>query len=200
MLPATLSRLINATLYQLGWFCCVLGAAWGAPLTGALLALLLLALHLLLAGERGAELRLMLSACLLGVVIDSSQQALGVLRFTTDAAWPLWLPLWVFVIWAQFATLFRYALSWLSGRYLLAAAFGLFGGPLAYAGGVRLGAARFNDDLAFSLLSLALVWALVTPLLLWLSARIEPRPGRYRFLFARGKSSPTSEGPSTAGA
>lgn len=44
-------------------------------------------------------------------------------------------------------------------------------------------AARFGDSLATSLLSLALVWALVTPLLLWLSARIEPRPGRYRALF-----------------
>lgn len=186
MLSPTLSRLINVALYQLGWFACVLGAAWGSPLTGALLALLLLATHLLLASERGAELRLMLCTCLLGVGIDSSQQALGLFRFTADPAWPLWLPLWVFVIWAQFATLFRYALFWLSGRPLLAAVFGLLGGPLAYGAGVRLGAAQFGDNLAASLLSLALVWALLTPLLLWLSARIEPRPGRYRRLLRSG--------------
>lgn len=187
MLSPTRSRLLNVGLYQFGWFCCVLGAAWGAPLIGALLALLLLAVHLLLAAERGAELRLMLSACLLGVVVDSSQQALGVFRFTADPAWPLWLPLWVLVIWAQFATLFRYALFWLSGRYLLAAVFGLLGGPLAYGGGVRLGAAQFGDNPALSLLSLTLVWSLVTPLLLWLSARIEPRPGRYRRMLRSGE-------------
>lgn len=186
MLSPTLSRLINVALYQLGWFSCVLGAAWGTPIRGALLALLLLALHLLLASDRGAELRLLLWVCLLGVAIDSAQQALGFFRFTPHPAWPLWLPLWVFVIWAQFATLFRYALCWLCGRYLLAAVFGLLGGPLAYGAGVRLGAAQFGDSLTASLLSLALVWALLTPLLLWLSTRIEPSAGRYRRLRAQG--------------
>lgn len=176
-----MSKAVNFLLYQIGWFGCVLGAAWGYPVSGALLALLLIAVHLLLAESRQAELSLMLCACLLGVLIDSGQQALGVFTFKTDPDWPLWLPLWIFVIWAQFATLFRYALYWLAGRYLLAAGFGLVGGPLAYWGGVRLGAAEFGDNLLFSLVVLALVWALVTPLLFWLSARLGAREGRYRW-------------------
>ncbi len=180
MLSATLSKIINFLLYQIGWFCCVLGAAWGYPLSGAVGALSLIAIHLLLADERKSELQLMLCACLLGVTIDSSQQALGVFSFKIEPGWPLWLPLWIFVIWAQFATLFHYALYWLSGRYLLAAAFGLVGGPLAYWGGVRLGAAQFGENLLFSFSLLALVWALVTPLLFWLSARFDCREGRYR--------------------
>lgn len=185
MLSATLSKIINVVLYQLGWFSCVLGAAWGYPLVGSLLAMLLIAIHLLLAETRETEIMLMICTCLLGVVIDSGQQALGVFSFKTDPDWPLWLPLWIFVIWAQFATLFHYALYWLTGRYLWAALFGLVGGPLAYWGGVRLGAAQFGDNLLFSITSLALVWALVTPLLVWLSSRIDSREAHYRTFFAR---------------
>lgn len=181
-MSATMSKLINIVLYQIGWFSCVLGAAWGYPFAGSFLALLLIAVHLILTESRGAEIKLMLLSCLLGVIVDSTQQALGVFAFKTVPGWPLWLPLWIFVIWIQFATMFHYALYWLSGRYLLAAFFGLFGGPLAYWGGVRLGAAQFGDSLFFSIATLAIVWALVTPLLFWLSKRLDPVEGRYRTL------------------
>ncbi len=62
---------------RLGWFCCVLGAARGYSFLGALVALFLAAVHLLLAGSRKSEAMLMLGACLLGVSVDSAQQALG---------------------------------------------------------------------------------------------------------------------------
>ncbi len=180
MLSATLSKIINVVLYQLGWFSCVLGAALGFPFSGAVGALSLLAVHLLLADQRKADIQLMLSACLLGIVLDSLQQATGLFTFKIDPRWPLWLPLWVFVIWAQFATLFRFALFWLSGRYLLGALFGAVGGPLAYWGGIRLGAASFGDRPQLTLLILAAVWALVMPLLLWFSRRLGGDEGRYR--------------------
>ena len=183
MLSLTSSKIINFLFYQVGWFCCVLGAAKGHPISGALVAMALLGMHLLLAESRQAEAKLMLYACLFGVLIDSSQQALGLLIFKSDPDWPLWLPLWILVVWAQFATLFHYALYWLSQNYLLGALFGFIGGPLAYWGGVRLGAASFGENPFFSLSSLALIWALVTPLLLWLSTRLDPREGCYRNFF-----------------
>ena len=173
------TKLINVLLYQAGWFCCVLGAAWDYPVTGALSALALAAVHLLLACSRKDEAVLMLCACLLGVGVDSLQQGLGVFTFRSHPGWPLWLPLWVFVIWLQFATLFRYALYWLSGRYLLASLLGMVGGPLAYWGGSRLGAAVLGKGPVWSLLSLALAWALVTPGLLWLSDQMAQGEGRY---------------------
>jgi hypothetical protein len=176
------SNLINVGLYQAGWFCCVLGAAWAMPLLGALLASALMAVHLFLAANRRAEVQLMLSSCLVGVVIDSLQQAAGVFTFKQDPSWPLWLPLWVFIIWAQFATLFHYALRWMSGRYLIAAVFGMIGGPLAYWAGVRLGAASFGGNPLMSMLCLAVVWTLVTPALLRLSLRFADERGLYRFL------------------
>ncbi len=173
------SKLLNYLLYQLGWFCCVLGAAWGYPFSGAFAALLLLLVHLLLSNSRSSELSLILAGGLLGVLVDSLQQKFGVFTFTPTPGWPLWLPPWVFVIWAQFASLLRFSLNWLAQRYLLGALLGLIGGPLAYWGGVRIGAAQLGDNLLFSFTSLALVWALLIPLLLWLRTRIAEPEGRY---------------------
>lgn len=179
-LSPTATKLLNFAIYQAGWFCCVLGASWGYPVAGALAALSLAGLHLFLASSRKNEMILMLVACLLGVVIDSTQQALGLFSFTRHPMWPLWLPLWVFVIWAQFATLFHYALHWLSGRYLLAATLGLLGGPLAYWAGIRMGAAAFGNNPTLTMVVLASVWSVVTPLLCRLSAAIDPHEGCYR--------------------
>jgi hypothetical protein len=177
-----ISKIINVILYELGWGCCVLGAAWGYPLIGGGLALVLVLVHLWLAGDCRQEVRLMLVAVLLGLLIDSGQQALGLFRFKPDGL-GLVLPLWVFVIWAQFATLFRYALSWLSSRYLLAVLFGAIGGPLAYAGGVQLGAADFGPRPLFTMTVLAVIWALVVPLLVWISGRIGTSQAHYRRIF-----------------
>ena len=174
------AKLLNVTIYQVGWFCCVFGAAWGFPIAGALSAFSLAGLHLLLAASRRNEALLMIVACLLGVVVDSIQQGLGLFTFTRDPAWPFWLPLWVFVIWAQFATLFHYGLHWLSGRYLLAAILGLVGGPLAYWAGIRAGAASFGDNPLLTVMTLAMVWAMVTPLLCRLSDVLDIKEGRYR--------------------
>ena len=183
MLSPTLSKIINVVIYQVGWFSCVLGAALGFPLSGAAGALALVAVHLLLTDARKAESQLLLAACLLGVVVDSLQQTAGLFTFKTDPRWPLWLPLWVFVIWAQFATMFRFALHWLAGRYLLGALFGALGGPLAYWGGIRMGAATFGDNPMMTLLVLAFVWSMVTPLLLWLRDKLTRTEGCYRRFF-----------------
>ena len=175
------TKLINVLLYQVGWFCCVLGAALDHPVAGALSALALAAVHLFLTCSRKAEALLMLCTCLLGIGVDSLQQGLGVFTFKEHPGWPFWLPLWVFAIWLQFATLFRYALYWLSGRYLLATLFGMVGGPLAYWAGVRFGAASFGEQPLLSLMSLAVVWSVLVPSLLWLSDRLSPEEGCYRW-------------------
>lgn len=181
MLTPLATKLLNITLYQVGWFCCVLGGAWGHPVAGGMLALLLVGIHLRLARSGKSEALLMLSACLVGIIVDSTQQAVGLFRFKSDPAWPLWLPLWVFVIWAQFATLFHYALYWLKGRFLLAGLLGLFGGPLAYWAGIRMGAATFGEDPAVTMIVLALVWALVTPAIGRLSVYFDDQEGIYKW-------------------
>ncbi|HSH69587.1 MAG TPA: DUF2878 domain-containing protein [Deferrisomatales bacterium] len=176
------TKLLNLALYQGGWFACVFGAADGYPWLGAGAALLLVGTHAALARERRAEWRLILLAGALGTLIDSVLMHLGLFRFTSGH-WLAWFcPVWMIVMWMQFATLLRYSVSWLRGRYLLGAVLGAAGGPLAYASGVRLGAAAFGWPTGYSLLALALVWSVVTPALLWLeqTTRAVPEPGAYR--------------------
>ncbi|NIQ98526.1 MAG: DUF2878 domain-containing protein [Desulfuromonadales bacterium] len=179
-MPGLAANITNITLYQLGWFSCVLGAAWGRPGLGAAGAMALIGAHLWLARSRKAEIRLMAGACLLGITVDSAQQAIGIFTFAGEPAWPLTVPLWVAVIWAQFATLFHFALKWLAGRYVLAAFLGMVGGPLAYGAGVELGAASFGGNVAMSMASLAVVWSLATPILLWWSEKTSASRGGYR--------------------
>jgi len=162
-------RVLNFALYQLGWFACVLGAARGRGGAGALAALALTGVHVLLARRRGDEVRLCLLAGLLGMAADSVQTALGVLAFAPLGSLGWLAPPWIVVMWVEFATLFRFALGWLRGRYVLAAFLGAVGGPLAYYGGVRLGAADLPAGLPVGLAALALEWALATPFLVWLA-------------------------------
>lgn len=176
------TKLLNFALYQGGWFACVFGAADGYPWLGAGAAFLLVVAHANLARERRAEWTLILSVAAFGTAVDSTLMHLGVFNHHAGQ-WLAWLcPAWMTVLWMQFATLLRYSVSWLQGRYLLGALLGAGGGPLAYASGVRLGAAEFGLSTPQSLLILAAVWALVTPFLLWLDGYLRPAggPGEYR--------------------
>ena len=73
---------------------------------------------------------------------------------------------WMVALWPNFATTFHTSLSWLAGRYALAAGLGAVGGPLSYYAGARLGALTLPDAPLKSLLIIGLVWAAVLPLLL----------------------------------
>jgi len=176
------TRLLNFAMYQAGWFACIFGAADGYPWLGAGAAAVLVAVHGVLARERRAEWALILWVGVLGTAVDSLLMHLQVFRYDSGQ-WLAWFcPAWMSVLWMQFATLLRYSLNWLAGRYALGALLGAAGGPLAYASGIRLGAAEFGRPLGPSLLTLAGVWLVVTPTLLWLEARLRsPRgSGGYR--------------------
>lgn len=179
------AKFLNLLLYQTGWFACVIGAAHGYFLAGPSFALLLVAVHLSLVPNPCSELKLLFFSGLVGFVLDSLHQWSGTLDFAS--AWPngSLAPFWIVVMWVQFATLVHYALSWLSGRYLLSSALGAIGGPLAYWGGGRIGAADFPSGLWFSLAALGIGWALAMPLLVWLGDKCieSSRPVGYRLPF-----------------
>lgn len=160
------SRLINFALYQTGWFCCVLGAAKGHPWFGAAAALILLIVHLALVKEFRREIVLVLSAALIGGAIDSLQSYFGLLHFRSGYLVSFIAPPWIIVMWMQFATLLRFCLTYLYGRYLVGAALGAVGGPLSFWTGGRLGAVDFGEPAWRSLVVLALVWAAVFPVML----------------------------------
>jgi hypothetical protein len=146
---------VNVLLYQLIWLLCVLGGN-----RGALVALLLLLIHLVQTDKRAADLKMMGFLLFVGLLVDGTLQQLGFFTFTVTG-FPI--PFWLMVIWLGLAITPHHSLAWLKNRALLSMFFGALGGPLAYWAGARLGAASFTWPLLSSLGILAIVWALLWP-------------------------------------
>ena len=139
MTPLAAARLVNVALYQAGWFACVLGGASGRPWLGAATGLALVLVHLALVERRADEGKFVALAALAGTAIDSAQQAAGTVAFPSGH-YAVWLcPVWLTLLWAQFATLPCHSLAWLAGRPIVSALLGAAGGPLAFLAGERLG-------------------------------------------------------------
>ncbi len=184
-------KLVNAALYQAGWFCCVLGAANDRPWLGSIAAAALIFVHLAWVPRPLGELKLLLAAGLLGGLADSLQSSLGLLVFRSGHLSDYLAPPWIVLMWIQFATLFRFGLAFLRERYVLGAVLGALGGPFAFWAGARLGAVEFPVTAIRSLIVLGVVWASAVPILLWLASRwtCSDSLGRYRRFGASGADS-----------
>jgi len=168
-------NLINVALFQLAWFAAVLGAARGVPWLGPLALLPVVAVHLALSDNRAGELKLLAAAGGLGFCFDSALMATGTF-LPVGAPLPFpFSPLWMVGLWINFATTLNVSLAWLRGRHLAAALFGAVGGPLAYYSGARLGATVGIPGTG-EMLTLAIGWGLMTPLLFWLAGRLGRAP------------------------
>ena len=176
-------RLLNFVLYQVGWLACVLGAAFARPWLGIAIALILVAMHLWLATDRPNQVKILAIATAIGLLVDSFLLALGVFSFPNGYV-VAWLPpVWMSVLWMQFATTFRYCLEWLSGQYAVSAFLALVGAPLAFLGGERVGAVSFSPPRFSHLIMLATVWCVAMPVLIYASDRIHSgcdSPATYR--------------------
>lgn len=174
--------LVDALLLQIGWWAAVLGAADGRPWSGSVAVGAALCVHLAIrpAPARTPLLGRASILAAIGTAVDSTLLSLGVLGFPGSDATVL-VPVWITALWAQFAVA-PDVFAFLRGRPGIAAGLGAVAGPLAYAGGARLGAAEIAPGLetATAVLALGSVWAVVLPaLLLWPpSVRLETRTAR----------------------
>ncbi len=185
MLPLR-TVLSNVALFQAGWLCCVVGAARGAPWTGAALALAVVSWHLLRSPDRAAELRLIITLAGIGLLLDSALAAGGLLEYRSAVPLAQLAPVWIVALWACFATTLNVSLRWIRDRRALLAVFGAVGGPLAYLGGAGLGAVSIERPLA-ALAALSIGWAVIMLLAGPLSRRFDgwqPGPRSAPRLFA----------------
>ncbi len=153
-----LKNLINAGLFQLGWFACVLGgnSLWLLLAGGALLA------HLLWVSRSLAQVRLIAVVCVLGSTVDSLLLNAGVFAFKQPG---VLIPFWLVLLWALLAITLNHCLAWTAKPLWRAILLGAIGGPLSYYAGQRLGAVQFPMGLWPTLLGLSLLWAGLFPLL-----------------------------------
>ncbi len=163
--------MLNYALYQIGWLTTVIGVREGNALLGGSLALILAAVHLVLTQDRKAECRLMLIAGAVGLVIDSTQIAIGLLHFKFQSLVPWLCPPWIIVMWIQFATTLRFSLRRLLHHPLAAATFGATGGPLVYVAGEGLGLVELSSPRSVTLVVISVLWALALTGLCTLAGR-----------------------------
>jgi len=172
-------RLVNFALFQAGWFACVVGAAEGVPWAGAAAAAVICGLHVaFVADDRAGELRLIAALTVAGSALSAFNVANGAVAFAPGVVALLGVPLWLASLWALFATLLRHSLAWMRGRPAVAAACGLVGSPLSYAGAERLGAVEVHDAFLRGPLVLGLTWAVAVPAAVWLAGATRSGGGR----------------------
>lgn len=160
-----LKSLANAVLFQCGWFACVLGGDSGWLLVvGAVLAI-----HLLWISSWSREGRVILAVTLLGTVVDTALSTFGVFHFSFPG--PL-IPFWLVLLWALLATTLRHCLAWSAQPWWRASVLGAVGGPLSYYAGSQLAGVSFGYGTAPTLIGLALLWALVFPVLHWIARQL----------------------------
>jgi len=155
--------LLNAALFQAGWFACVIGGnAWSLAA-----ALLLLPLHYLWFDRSPRAWGFILVTATLGLAMDLGWQQLGLLQFNGTVAGGV--PPWLVVLWLFFASTLQHSLAWLQQRLWLAALLGASSGPLSYVAGLNLGAAVSSVPQWQVALAMAPAWMLLLPLLCFLS-------------------------------
>lgn len=153
--------LLNAGLFQLGWFACVFGASQPWLL---LIALACLAAHLRWVAQAAEELRALLKVGACGWVLDSLLMHLGIFDFEQAGGNGWVLPLWLAGLWLLFASTLRHSLQWTARPWWLGSLLAAIGGPLSYLGGAKLAGVGLPLGVWPSLLLLAAIWAILLPL------------------------------------
>ena len=169
---ARFAIIINLLLFQGVWFLTVLGAAAGNGWIGLIgLGVFFIAHYLFAPQTAAADFRLAGVAAGLALIIETIIVQAGLFDYAAAIPGGGIAPLWLLVLWANFALTMNGCIAWLHHRYVLAGVLGALGGPLSYFGGFKLGAATTEQSILLVLAIIAVIYALVTPLLFYLAAK-----------------------------
>jgi Protein of unknown function (DUF2878) len=164
----------NLIGYQLVWFTAVIGASHGKTWPGVTAGALFVLWQMLIAEYPHTQTRLLLTALVLGIVIEGVLARTGWATYAASApAAPSGgAPLWILALWASFSMTLNRSLAYLRNRLWLAMVFGAIGAPLAYLGAQRGWASViFQPPVWRGLTWIACSWAIAMPLLAFLARR-----------------------------
>lgn len=167
------SIITNILLFQLGWFACVLGGAYGHALLGSLVAVAIILFHCYRATDKISEVRLLVMALIIGITFESIVTWQGFAKYNHGQFLDVIAPHWMILMWPLFATTLNISMRWLKSLApLLIALIGVALAPMAYYGGYKLGAVEY-DNLTLSLSIIAIAWAALLPALVILSLKLD---------------------------
>ena len=171
--------LVNFAIFQVGWLSSVIGGAQQKPWLGPLAALIALVVHLRFARKPFEEVLLVVTCALIGASFDSVLVAAGWVTYKSGQFSNYLAPYWIITMWMLFATTLNVSMRWMRGKPVLAAVFGLIGGPAAYLAGQKLGGIILVDQ-TMALIALGVGWAVMMPALMRLSEIFDGMPGPRR--------------------
>ncbi len=155
----------NIIALNIGWFACVLGAAWNIHLLGVGIVSALFVIHIIIIENESIGPAMLLAAASLaaGLIADTALIAAGVYE---PARWIIPAPLptvWLFMLWINFSLALNESLRWLQDHLFAAAALGAFFGPSAYVAANKLGAVSLPLAPVTGIGLLVLAWAAALP-------------------------------------
>jgi len=172
MLPrALLFNIVNALIFQVAWFVCIL---WGNP-AAVLFAVPALILHFLKTPTRTADTVAVGVAVLIGLAHDLVLIHGGHIVFAESAVFP---PFWLLCLWAMLGATLNHSMQWIYSRPLWSSLSGAIAGPLSYLAGVKLSAAYWSSPqldilpIMAAIPLIAAMWLVVLPVHRALSLRI----------------------------
>lgn len=169
--------IINFVLFQIGWFACVIGAAKQMPWLGVAVVIAIFIWHLTQAKLAKKEVQLLFITLVIGGTFDQIMLNHQLISYQAHGWSDAIVPVWILALWAEFVTVLNVSLRWMKElktlvRWIVSILFGAIGGPLAYIGAEKLGAVTLNN-LPISYIALGVGWAILTPLLLKLSEKLD---------------------------
>ncbi|MGH1460955.1 MAG: DUF2878 domain-containing protein [Neptuniibacter sp.] len=156
---------VNLLGFNLIWSLCIfLGN------DALIIVVILLLLHFCFHIQPVVEIQVVLVTGLMGYCIDCVLTILGVFRFENTLGIT---PLWLLLLWIGFCATLRQSLSFFNGKTYIAPIAGAIGGCFAYMAAANFNAVELTQSWLVSAVLIALIWAFLFPLLLWMSKSIE---------------------------
>jgi hypothetical protein len=158
---------LNVVFFQALWLVSVGGAGRGYWWLGLPILAAFVLYHFSVTPWRRADALLLAVSVALGFAADSLLVQLGLLRFEQALPWAGFAPIWILSLWAGFALTLNHSMAFFQTRPLASVLFGFLGGPAAYYVACNVWkAVSFTAPNLHVYGALALVWAIMTPLLL----------------------------------
>ena len=179
---STLRQAWSIVGLNIGWFACVLAAAWNVHWLSILIVSVLGAIHLAVIGRARVipAILLMAASLVLGLALDTALIMLGTFE---PNRWLMPYPMttiWLLMLWVNFSLVLNESLQFLQRHFLIAAVMGALFGPLAYFAASRLGAIHIMHPVNRRLLLICIAWAVAMPLISLIAKSLYGRPYRFR--------------------
>lgn len=162
--------------FYFGFVAALSGSNMGYPGSGPVVIVGWLVGHLVNSKHPWGEIKLLFASAGIGYVLDGMITLMGVLHFHESSVWGWPIPLWMVMMWPNFAATLNSSMKWLRGRYRTGSVLGAIAGPFSYYGGVQWQSVDLGWSFWPAMIVIGIEWAMAMPALLWLSARWVPGP------------------------